>query len=300
MEIKKKLYIHIPLTPNEKTISQLAFYNYSLKAFKNSEFTPHLRIFLKCAIDHSVLTRWDKHLQGVEFIKPKEGENFSHLDSAFLDVPEDADLVAYSRPDGFFVSSPDQIANEVLSNDGVAGVIAFAPFPSKFSNPQKSWEKIFLDLGIPKPEFKYTYAYRPKVKIPFYLNMGLVLISGSKLRAVSTDFKLIISHLKEILKEPHYSYSVGLSALIARHKITTFELPLNFNFPNDDTALATRKYDLSNISFCHYLRNTHYDNSTIFIEQELYYDFLFTTYYRSDFIVQNAMESVSDGLYPFD
>lgn len=295
-----QLHIHIPLLSTEKTLSQLAFYNYSLKAFEESKLKPTLKVFLNKPIQSDLMDKWGSALKGIQFLDCGEAGKFGHLDAAFFDIAAEADVIAFSRSQGFFTSAPDAVAEEVLAKNGIAGVVAFAPFPSKFANPQKAWDKIFEALSIDKPAYDYNYTHRPKVKIPYYLNMGLVWASASMLREMSTKYQSYTDAVKPLLLDPFYSYQVGLSTLIAHHGIAHLALPLQFNYPNDDIPLATRDFDQRKLSFCHYFRDKAYNNESLLLNQETFYDFIYKAgLYRSDKVIQDAMKAVSEGIYPF-
>lgn len=294
----KKLHIHIPLVPNEKTLSQLAFYSYSLKVFEGSKYLPSLKAFLAGPIQPALVEKWGAHLQGVEFVEKGDGE-LEHLDKAFFEISEDADLVAFSRSQGFFVKVPEEVLEEAEKSEGIAGVVAFAPFPSKFANPKKAWDKVFEALEIEQPAYDFNYTHRPKVKIPYYLNMGLVIASGGLMRRLASDYKYLVEKLKNHLPEPHYSYQIGLTALLAKHKAAQIALPLEYNFPNDDIPAATRDFNSEKLSFCHYLREKSYDNQAVMMSAEGFYDLLLGDLFRSDVVLQEGLKKVSGGLWPF-
>ena len=109
----------------------------------------------------------------------------------------------------------------------------------------------------------------------------------------------LVNQLKEQLDHPEFSHQIGLTLLIYKEGIRHEALSLEYNFPNDDKAMATRTHDKNNIKFCYYLRDDNHDYKSTLLTQERFYDYLFADFRRSDAIIQNSMKSVSGGLWPF-
>jgi hypothetical protein len=224
---------------------------------------------------------WRPRLRDVDIVWSSEKRHEQEGDWAQCDevmrlAPRDADVILTLDADIFPVASIEDLLDEVVETDSVAGVMAHYPFPGAGS--PEAWEEIASGLIDSPLEFAFRYTLTDQSeresRAPFYVNFGFVAFSRSAYERLVLPYLALRPIVVNRLQNPYFAAQVALTLAITATRVRTWALPMRYNFPNDPRAEQLYPSELERVVVFHYLRTDQFDRQKIFMTAESYSRFL--------------------------
>ncbi|MDW3177651.1 MAG: hypothetical protein R8J94_09710 [Acidimicrobiia bacterium] len=189
--------------------------------------------------------------------------------------PVDADVLVLADADLIFTGSLDDAIERSRSEGVLLGVTAYrSPFVQKSFGPRVSedrrtcWKLLFDAVGVETPEFTSTHPsayeqeWEPDVaQCPPYFNYGMLVMPpavGARLGStLYEEHRRITTHFRGA-----HSGQLALATALARKAIGSGELPIRFNFPNQEPYVDAYPGDYGDVRVLHYMSPGHFDKET--------------------------------------
>ena len=182
----------------------------------------------------------------------------------------DADVVCNGRLDELWD----------VADDGIAGAIAFnAPQPTvayppgDAPPPAEFWPWLFRHANLPEPELVCEHPgwglrdRHPDHRMcPPYFNFGVLAAPAS---VMTTLGGVIYDEVATVRRTAPtvFQCQLGLALAVARTGVPWAELPLRFNFPNEDRLWRQYAAEAADVRILHYLRKHEIDRDDIFADR---------------------------------
>jgi hypothetical protein len=303
----------VPASPNAAFYSQIAALNLALKALPWRRWEPSLHVTMgprmPGASSDDRFDRWRAYVREVEFTYVSEArwaaqDNWAQVDSTLWTAPRNADVLVSLDADTFPVSSLEGILDEVLAADSVAGVMAHYPPPSIKSC--EGWHEIADNLHVPCLKLGQFYSLvDPGMadehrRAPSYFNGGVIFYASSCFEGFLRAYMRLRSKLSHVLADgSDFSGQIAIPFALAEVPIRPIVLPMRYNYPNDDNAIAANPGELEQAVIYHYLRTQAFDRRAIFASAADYQSFLSMPLDGSNLAFREAVRNVAGPSYPF-
>jgi hypothetical protein len=253
--------------------------------------------------------RWSAHVREVEFHYVSEArwaaqDNWAQVDSTLWTAPRDSDVLVSLDADTFPVSSLENILDEVLASNSIAGVMAHYPPPS--IKDWQGWHEIAGSLHVPCLKLEQFYSLvDPGVadehrRAPSYFNGGVIFYAASCFDGFLRSYMSMRSKLSRVLADgSDFSGQIAIPFALAESRIRPIVLPMRYNYPNDDNAIAANPGELEQTVIFHYLRTQAFDRRKIFASAAEYESFLSMPLDGSNLAFREAVRNVVGPSYPF-
>ena len=259
----RKVIILVAAPREEVTLSQVAALCLGLGKLNWRRWQPSLRLFSgDRRIEHIVRACWPHRGEVV----PVSTRNSAwrrgvsiERESLFRSVPSGADVLVKMAPNTLAVSDFEDVLDQVGAARCVAGVIAHHSFAAWPGLPaQDAWGRLAEGLIEIPMEFGHVYPLlgteTPEIerRTPFYIDPGVVFFSAS----VFPEFAKCYHEIKPILVDrvpiAFFADRVAFSLAATKLGVSTVALPLRYNFPNNETAMALFPEELRDVRIFHY------------------------------------------------
>ena len=303
-----KLDFLIPASPKTGFFSQIAFFRLCLNSiggiYRNARV---VAVFGDHTTEHLPST-WKQYLDGVdvEWAHPIGVENLSYKaqhDRRFEVIRKDADLAVLCDADVALLRPFDDMANQLIKNCALGGVIAHYHFPweGRKTNANDDWTEIATTILGRDIERPYQYTLTPKSEpssAPFYINYGMFAGPPNVLAEFYKRDVIIRERVAELLGH-WWAPQVSVSLTCEDLHLPTLALPMRYNFPNDPIADSFYPDELDSIVFLHYLRLTEFRRDQIFTDESAFNKFINSNFTGSNEIFRRHVARVTSGNYPF-
>jgi hypothetical protein len=253
--------------------------------------------------------RWSAHVREVEFKYVSEARwtalgNWAQVDSTLWTAPRDADVLVSLDADTFPVSSLESILDQVLAANSIAGVMAHYPPPP--IKDWQEWHRIADRLHVPCLKLEQFYSLAdPGVadehrRAPSYFNGGVIFYAASCFEGFLRAYMRLRPKLSHVLADgSDFSGQIAIPFALAEARIHPIVLPMRYNYPNDDDAIAANPGELEQAVIFHYLRTQAFDRRRIFASAAGYESFLSMPLDGSNLVFREAVRNVAGTSYPF-
>lgn len=282
-----KVAFLIPGSPNGAFFSQIAAFEAGVKSLHWTSWEPQIVVCMGGDVDGEALDAWKQQLRDIPIVlvpRSSASENphyYAQIDGLYLWAPEGCDVYVRMDADTLLVGDIEDVLDQVAQTSSIAGVIAHFPFPRKGEmSSREAWLRAAHGLITKSLSFDHAYSLVPASDAeedracPFYLNDGVVFISGNIFDEFARMYLALRPRLMDRLALPYYSGQVALALAVAEMGAKTLALPMRYNFPNDQTAEARYVEELSEVRIFHYLRTESFDRQRIFQDPTSYAHFL--------------------------
>lgn len=306
-----KVAFLVPISPNESFFSQVAALNLALGGLNWRRWKPSLHVFVGGDLDVRTFQRWQPYLRETSTIVvpsaqfAREGI-WAQADGVFRWIPGDADVIVTVDADILPVGDLEDVLDRVVDTTSVAGVIAHYTFPFwPGRRSREAWEDLGQSLIRQSLRFEHSYSLAgsdsdaDEQMTPFYPNFGVVFFPGSIFHILANKYLCLRPKVAERLPDPFFSGQVALALAIAEMSISTWALPMRFNFPNDDSAVSRYPDEFDHVSVFHYLRTEMFDRARIFANAAEYDRFLHAPLEGVNRIFQRHVRRILGPDYPF-
>jgi hypothetical protein len=280
-----KLAIIIVASATPAFYSQLAVISAALSKQNWTRWEPKIYAFLGQHDPDSgrLLQRWLPYLGRVEMLRVSEDayrrqNNWAQCDAAIRQAPRDADVILALDADTLPVAPFEDLLDEVVQTDCVAGVMAHTPFPPAF-DPPTEWAS--LATLIDKPlQFSHVHSLVGSAEpenwraAPFYLNGGFVLHSRRAFDAFAINYLKLRRPVMELMAVGDFAGQAAITLAITDAGLPTLELPMRYNFPNDPRAETYQSAEMEHVIVHHYQHRGKFDRHKIFACAEEYEAFV--------------------------
>jgi hypothetical protein len=306
----KQVGILIPGSPTAAFYSQIAAISHALKKLDWQRWRPTIYACFGGEYGDELDTawkRWRAHLQDVHVIRTSEAqfayfENWAQVNTSIALAPRDCDAIMCLDADTLPVRNFEDILDRVCDSEAVAGVIAHYP-PTQES--RKDWAG-WSTLINRELEFVHNYSlvhpHEPEARrlAPFYINGGVIFYSRKAFDRYAPAYLHLHLQLVEIMDPDRFSAQIAFTLAVAAEGLTTFALPMRYNFPNDRVAEQLYPQEAEEAVIHHYLRTTEFDRHQIFTSRSNYEAFLALPLNGINRRFQDAARAVIGENYPFD
>src|SRR6266498_1395154 len=231
---------------------------------------------------------------------------YAQIDSLFRCAPADADVLIRMDADTLPVRNFEDLLDYVLETSSVAGVITHYKFPTPPGlSARESWLKLADQLITESLDFSHTCSLslsdvpEEDRSIPFCVNDGMVLFAKSVFPDVARHYLELRPKLMDRIPDPYFSGQIALALAIAQSGVRTCALPIRYNFPNDELAVARYPEEMDAVTIFHYLRTNVFDRQQIFSSAEAYREFLGLPLVGANKIFQSCVLELIGPEYPF-
>jgi hypothetical protein len=307
-----KLAILIPGSATPAFYSQIAAISLALNRLKWTRWEPTIYAFFgenKPAGD-PVFARWGRHLGDVEIHRVSLKQyalhgNWAQVDSTLRLAPRDADVLLCLDADTLPVRHFEQVLDDLVEHEGVAGVLAHYPIPGPAASVRENWAQVSDGLLNRPLEFNYAhslvspYESPDRRASPFYLNGGVMFFSRRSFEVFVPRYLNMREQLMPRLRNPDFSAQVASTLAIVEEGLREVELPMRYNFPNDPIAEALYPDELGQATIFHYLRTTSFQRHLIFASANDYSEFLAMPLAGVNRVFQDSVRSMIGERYPF-
>jgi len=101
------------------------------------------------------------------------------------------------------------------------------------------------------------------------------------------------------MRDLDFSGQVALTLAIADAGVSTWALPMRYNFPNDPIAAQMYPDELASVVVYHYLRTAAFNRHEIFVDATRYAQFLDAPLSGVDRCFRDAAKAIAGPTYPF-
>jgi len=307
----KRICFSIAGESNNHFVSQIAMFNLALRQLPEPYSQAHIKAFLGVEDEHNYDQKWGDHLTNVEIISIKK-RNYSsvYIPQAlqrFCANYSDYDYVIMCDADTLILGDLDEVLSSLSKQEPIAGVLAHLP-PSNFSNPNNNWREISHKLCKKSINLRYKYTLidyeegqnTKSLRAPYYLNNGFIAFHAQSF----SDFSAVYPNMRELVCElinpPFFAGQIALALTINHLNWEGICLPMRYNFPNDSRAIKQHGSEANDVIVLHYLRENNYSRSTLFSQENTFYQFLELNHTVPDRLVFDAIMKLTKGHYPFN
>jgi hypothetical protein len=305
-----KVAILIAASPTRAFFSQIAATSLALRKLRWSRWEPVIYAYMGGERDEAAFAEWLPHLRDVEIVRvstsrsERDGD-WAQCDDVFRLAPRDADVLLAMDADTLLVANLEQVLDDVVDKDAVAGVIAHSsPFPG--SSTRDGWTRAAEGLIDVPLDFSFTHTLmstelpHARRAAPFYLNFGVVFFPRVSFDNIARRYLAFRQELMTRMEDKsHFSGQVALTLAITAAGARTWELPMRFNFPNDPIAGRMYPEEEGNVAVYHYLRRTNFDRHRIFTSADEYSRFMALPLAGVDRAFQQTVARIIGTDYPF-
>lgn len=312
----KRVAILVAASPTSAFYSQIAALTVALQRLQWSGWHPSLHLYLGGAPESGALTRWSRHLGQAELhwttaAKYAQDGDWAQSDDVFASAPENADVFLAMDADTLPVGDMEPVLEQVLDCGAIAGVIAhYPPFPvldeSRRVSMREEWRRLAHGLLDAPLDFSYSHTLMTadidaeQRVAPFYVNFGVVFFRRDAFRAIAPRYLAIRPQLMGRMANPDFSGQAALTLAITSERITTWALPMRYNFPNDPIAERMYPGELEQAAVFHYLRTGAFDRHHIFVSPDEYARFQALSLQGVNRRFQQVVTRIVGARYPFD
>ncbi len=301
----------VPGSPNPGFLSQIAVLKTSILSRPWQRWSPSVRCILGGPADWPAMQRWLPQLADVdvEILSADRFRDAGYLAQAERRLAVGAagvDVVVLLDADTLLIGSLEDVLDEVLRENAVAGVMAHYGFPVPGGNATvRDWAALARGLLTEPIRFDHRYSLTAHAapaqarRSPFYVNAGMILIAGPVLGDLNSAYARLRPRVTPRLFAPYYAGQVALALAVEERRLNTLALPMRYNFPNDPRAEARLPEELGNVVLLHYLRTDRFDRQEIFTDAGRYAAFLDLPLLGSNLTFQNAVRALLGSSYPF-
>lgn len=305
-----KLDFLIPASATPAFFSQIAFFRLALNALGGDYAGARVVAVFGDHEAEVIPSRWQRHLEEVDIVwaHPPGAFNPMYREQhirRFEVIREDADLAVMCDADVSILRPFDTLAQELICEPALAGVIAhYHPsWKNKGADkrPDEEWPELtraVLGRDIDRPH-RYTLVDPDTPpQSPFYINYGVFMGTPELMEKFYTKDAEMTEAVSEVIGRlwgPQVSVALTCDEL----QLPTRALPMRYNFPNDRTADEMYPDELEHVVFMHYLRDWKFDRMEIFATESAFEEFLGLRLKGSDLIFQDHVKHVTGGVYPF-
>ncbi|MEO7841488.1 MAG: glycoside hydrolase family 99-like domain-containing protein [Anaerolineales bacterium] len=307
-----QICFHITASPNDSFYSKIAMFRLALDALGGVYKKAHIILAIGDKEFSPLPERWKPFLGKnvkLNWADPQlytKYANAAQGNARWKYNYDGYDIVILCDADTILVKPIDEALARIQQSPVVMGVIAQYPFTWKtHDDNNQAWMSLAKQfLGKPI-DLKYKYALipddDPSANCPFYINYGFVILTPKIIKTVANtflDLRSKIISLKEI-KYPIFSGQIALALSLLALDIPTYELGLQYNFPNDPLADQLHPKELKDVRLIHYLRTDKFDRHAVFTTEEAFNGFLSLKLEGSNKLFQDHVRKLTDGKYPF-
>jgi len=205
------------------------------------------------------------------------------------------------------VSDLEDVLDAVAEAGSVAGVIAHYPTVLNFAfdSQRETWAR--LAEGLTHAQLNFAFAHTLMASdapdqhrlTPFYLNFGVVFFPRTAFQSVADRYLAIRPRLVGRMRDSDFSGQVALTLAIADAGVSTWALPMRYNFPNDPIAEQMYPDELASVVVYHYLRTVAFNRHEIFVDATRYAQFLDAPLSGVDRCFRDAAKAIAGPTYPF-
>jgi hypothetical protein len=286
--------------------------NLALRKLPWARWEPSVHLYVGGAQDEHAFRRWQPFLGDVHIhwtsdeSFAREGD-WAQSDDVFRFAPANADVLMAVDADTFPVQTLEDVLDRVVQTHSMAGVMAH--FPNVVNETDASvadaWARMASGLTNRPLDFSFAHSLVSREtspalrRAPFYLNFGVVFFARTAFEAVATNYLVMRPTLMERMPYPDFSGQAALTLAATEAGVSTWAMPMRYNFPNDPIAEEMYPEELEHVVVFHYLRTTRFDRHQIFTSAEHYARFLALTLSGADWRFQQAVKSIIGSEYPF-
>jgi hypothetical protein len=307
----RKVAIVVPASPNPRFLSRVAAFNLAMRRLAWSRWSPTLHLYLGGEPDIEAIHQWYPWFREVSiFLTPQTDFDrngiWAQADSVFSWRSCDADVIVAMDADTLPVRNFEDVLDRVADSRVVAGTIAHNPGGiGSAASSRELWDQVSAGL-VQKPlDLRYQYplldhdAPVDQRLAPFYVNFGVVFIPQTIFGDLADRYLQLRPKVTDRLKNPFFSGQVALALAISEANVGVWDLPMRYNFPNDELAAQRYPDELANVAIFHYLRTEKISRDTIFASQEHYARFLRAPLRGVNRVFQQCVKQLIGPQYPF-
>lgn len=296
----------IPGEPTDGFLSQIAMFDLALRHAPAPICDARLIAYLANDRRSTLPERWRAPLNNVEarFV-PSQTEDHpygAHAARRFAEDDPDLDIVILSDADTMVLGDLRDVLRLLAQGFPVTGVIANSP-PFK----EDLWANLSTRLtgrAISQPYFytlmdPATAALANAPRAPFYANHGFLAFRGDALRQFSAPYLKMRMAVTRTMERPFFAGQIAMALTVHALEWHGVALPMRYNFPNDDRALALHRYEAQDVRILHYLRERNYHRSELFASRAGFEKFVQKPPDAADQTLYQALMHLTGGDYPF-
>lgn len=302
-----KLEFLIPASPNAGFFSQIAMFRRGLDYLGGDYAAARLVAVFGAEVVSPIPEEWRHHLERVEihWVEPQHFRARGYLATGNLRfdlISPAADISIICDADTLLVRPFGADLLALIGREAVAGVIAHYHFPWEGSQgqPQRDWQSV-AQAALNHPialSHAYTLAGTGEPEAPFYINFGFVAGTPSGLTKLWSEMKRIETRVESILGN-YFSSQVSFALAAAKSCVSTFPLPMRYNFANDARAESFYPDELRQAILLHYLRGDVFDRQRIFTSPAAYEEFMAMPLQGANALLREHVRLVAGSAFPF-
>jgi hypothetical protein len=307
-----KVAILVAASPTPAFYSQIAMLDLALRARTWRRWRPAVHVYVGGRRDALADAWWLPRLETIELHWTADSDfaqdgDWAQSDDVFRHAPEGADVFVAMDADTLPVADLEDVLDAVLEAGAVAGVIAH--YPTVLNSPGDSLHETWLRLaeGLTAAQLSFTFAHTLMAAdapghhrlTPFYLNFGVVFFPRTSFQSVAERYLAIRPRLMRRMRDPDFSGQVALTLAIADAGVSTWALPIRYNFPNDPIAERMYPDELASVVVYHYLRTGAFNRHEIFVDATRYAQFLEAPLSGVNRRFRDAVQEIAGSTYPF-
>lgn len=278
------LSLHIPISPNLSFYSRILWIRKSLDSLGSPYNSAKLHISVSNEdniTEDKLISSFDEfylNRNRYEFYITDKNEfcNYSYGETAglrYLNI-DNADVTIFCDSDIIFVNRIDDLIEDVLTKNGLYGVIAhYSPFIEHKKTMEDYWNDISLKITKEKINLENRHSLNQTDKCPAYYNNGFVIgdfDTWNKIKQPAyNNFKEVFDELTGSIDSNNisvkfFTMQISLALILNKLKISTYSINEIYNCANQNDMLGLINNDIRNIRVIHYLRDNYYDRDFLF------------------------------------
>ncbi len=303
-----RIALAIPGEINDGFLSQIAAFRLALRRLPPPYGEARILAFLGAkSATEQVPERWCTALQDVDIriVTRDPTEGYVPQARARFGIDEPGlDYVFLCDADTLPLGPFDKALSKLLRGAPVVGVVAHGP-PPHFRH--SDWNALANELTGTPLTFPHRYTiWRPKnpgmaeaIRAPFYLNHGIVGFRADALRIFHEPYLALRAAVEARVDPPAFAGQMALTLTLHHLGLKGAALPMRFNFPNDDRALALYPKEARDVRLLHVLREARFQRATLFADPGAFATFMSARPEGADALVYDALMRLTCGEYPF-
>lgn len=310
----RKVTFLVAASPTEGFMSQIAAFDLALKRLNWERWQPTMLVCFGAGLDrnaYAAYARWRPYLQDVTIVFAPESQPneywHNQMDGIYRWAPADADVLVRVDADTLPLRNLEPVLDLILERSAIGGSMAHGGFPKApgVSN-HEAWLAVAEGFLSEPLRFDYRYTLfvadlpEQECATPYYLNDGCVFFARKYLDRFVPLYLETRPKIMKRLHEPWWACQVALALSVARIDLPAIELPLRYNFPNDEIAAKMYPAEMRNATIEHYLRTNEFDRQNIFRSAACYADFLSKPLNAPNEAFRTAVLNLFGKTYPFE
>jgi len=307
----RRIALSIPGEMTDGFLSQIALFQRALRRLPAPYRDARILAYLGCnpgtGLPERFPGRWREVLRDVELRPVPHDGTEGYVPQARARFAEDdpnLDYIFLCDADTLPLGAFDAPLAALVAGAPVTGVIAHGP-PPHFGN--NDWNALANELTGKPLTFPYRYtiwqaptpALDRAIRAPFYLNHGIVGFRAEALRAFHPVFVRLRAAVARRVAHPAFAGQMALTLAVHVLGWDPVALPLRYNFPNDDRALARHPSEAADLRHLHFLREERFRRETLLADPQAFSAFMAQPPKGADRLLYDGLWALTGGEYPF-